>query len=851
MTRSTKQSLQVLVSTTLMITVTLSGCSDQVVLTTQNNETADTVAENPDLLVDTSRDNDDYWAALAQSYESFDTSNMLDFAFNLDISTRGTHGEWGPVRDWPLIATAAANLADGRIVAWASTGVSSFGGGVGTTFSTIYDPQSDNFTSINNADHDMFCAGVSMLPDGRVFSAAGGATVKDVSIFDLDQEEWVSSDPMIFSRWYPTSTTLPSGQVFSALGTKNTSAPELWTEGSGWKLSPGSSMQDVLSRPDTDLGTTDWYPMLYVAPNGTLFHPGPTRDMLSFNPGQAQGISHHGARESVADNRLYGASVMYDVGKMLLAGGGVPAVASALTIDVNGSSPLVSATNPPNHARTFPNTLVMPDGKVLMIGGTSAAIKFSDEGTILVPEMWDPDTGVWIELSPHAKPRNYHSTALLLKDGRVIAAGGGLCGGCATNHQNAEIYSPPYLFDSNGELASRPVISGGTAVASAGGTLNLTGSNNITEFNMIRLTGTTHHTNTDQRFIKLDSQSTGNRTYAAQLPDNPNVLIPGLYWVFGLNSDGVPSHGHTVEISVSSPTVNDSSHIARENLNRVQFEYYEGEWDALPNFDALTPVKSGMDTAISLEQSEQGDNYALRFTAKIEAPASGDYTFFLTSDDGSALYINGALVINHDGIHREVEQSATVNLGAGVYEIVVEYFENSSKQGLSVEWSGSHSARQSLQTAFVPFNTPIGEGTATAPVRYEFYEGTWNSMPNFDALTAISDGYQDALFLPPVSRADNYGLRLSTSINLPTSGNYTFYVGSDDGSRLYIDNDLIVDNDGVHRLIVEENSVNLAAGNHSLVLEYFENAGAARLFVDIEGPGIERQLITPFISGGN
>src|SRR6202030_2569246 len=112
---------------------------------------------------------------------------------------------------------------------------------------------------------------------------------------------------------------------------------------------------------------------------------------------------------------------------------------------------------------------------VFIVGGVSQdAIPFDDDFSVLAPELWDPVSQTFTQLAPMQTPRNYHSTAVLLPDGRVLVAGGGQCGSCATNHLNAEIYSPPYLFLANGSPAPRPVISSAPSTAQRGTTISVT-----------------------------------------------------------------------------------------------------------------------------------------------------------------------------------------------------------------------------------------------------------------------------------------------------------------------------------------------------------------------------------------
>ncbi|HEU4430585.1 MAG TPA: PKD domain-containing protein, partial [Myxococcota bacterium] len=145
--------------------------------------------------------------------------------------------------------------------------------------------------------------------------------------------------------------------------------------------------------------------------------------------------------------------------------------------------------------------------------------------------------------------RTYHSTALLLKDGRVLSAGGGACGnGCAANHLDGQIFSPPYLFAADGSPAPRPAITAAPALGEASAELWVATTGAISAFSMVRLSATTHAINTDQRFLPIDFVANGDGSYTLSLESNPNVLLPGYYWIFAVDTAGVPSLGHTFQV---------------------------------------------------------------------------------------------------------------------------------------------------------------------------------------------------------------------------------------------------------------------------------------------------------------
>ena len=90
------------------------------------------------------------------------------------------------------------------------------------------------------------------------------------------------------------------------------------------------------------------------------------------------------------------------------------------------------------------------------MGGNTSGLKFDDTGSILTAEIWNPTTGKWRVAADASVPRNYHSLALLMPDGRVLSAGGGL-GGNAADHRDGQLYTPAALFNADGTLATRPV----------------------------------------------------------------------------------------------------------------------------------------------------------------------------------------------------------------------------------------------------------------------------------------------------------------------------------------------------------------------------------------------------------
>ncbi|MFK7804158.1 MAG: putative Ig domain-containing protein [Anaerolineae bacterium] len=460
-------------------------------------------------------------------------------------------GEWGPVRTWPFAFASAANLPDGRIAVWGANNLRSFNGG-NFTYSSIWDPETDQLLSRNHNDHSMFCAIPTILEDGRVFANGGDGNSPKTSIFDYRTNQWNRTDNQNTGRWYPGSLVLPGDKVFTMLGRPGGPYPEVWEEGAGWSLLTGANLNNGVLNFSGYQST--WLPYLHLMPDGNVFHSGPTAQMNIINPAGNGSISSAGLSNTWYPK--YGSAVMYDEGKILFAGGGTnnESTNQAMILDFNGPNPTKTATTPMNNPRKFNNGVMLPTGEVIMLGGNTSGTEFSDSGSILEAEIWNPDTQVWRSVANASVPRNYHAVALLMPDGRVWSGGGGLCN-CAADHPNHQVYSPPYLFNADGSLADRPTINSAPDSAGYGATINVQASNDIQRFTMVKMSGVTHNLNSDQRFLNVDFTSPSNGSYSLTLNSNLNVLTPGYWMLFALDDQGVPSVSHALQIQHDSTAV--------------------------------------------------------------------------------------------------------------------------------------------------------------------------------------------------------------------------------------------------------------------------------------------------------
>lgn len=237
---------------------------------------------------------------------------------------------------------------------------------------------------------------------------------------------------------------------------------------------------------------------------------------------------------------------MYDVGKLLKLGGSenydaTEANDRAFVIDLTGgeTNVTVKRVGDLNYKRGYVNSVVLPTGEVVVVGGMGFVRVFSDRTAVFDAEIWNPKTGEFSLLpEPMTIPRTYHSTALLLRDGRVYVSGGGLCANCRENHFDVEILTPPYLLND----PVRPVIVNGPTTFLPGEMIEVTlDTDHPHTFSIVRFSSVTHSTNTDARRIPLEVSKQSGNTFHLAIPSNPNVVLFGHYFLFAMSSGGVPS----------------------------------------------------------------------------------------------------------------------------------------------------------------------------------------------------------------------------------------------------------------------------------------------------------------------
>jgi glycosidase len=533
-------------------------------------------------------------------------------------------GEWKPKFSLPNVAIHTHLLPDGKVLFWGRRDQPHltldehfctpqiWDPATGETKATPQPLAADGRTKVN-----LFCSGHTFLPDGRLLVVGGhwldGEGIDQASVYDYRANSWTALPAMNKGRWYPTAVTLHDGTALVMSGSfagPNGTQPineiqQVW-DGERW--------HELVNFHGMPL-----FPRVHAAPNGQVFMSGPLTQtyLLDTNgPGNWTPLPPPGG---LRDNsqRDYAPSVLYDVGKVTFIGGGndqptrIPTTAAEI-IDVAAANPAWRPTGNMHHPRRQHNATILPDGTVLVTGGTKGgggSLKnpgFNDlsPGEPIHPaELWDPATGQWTELAAEAVDRCYHSTAILLPDATVLSAGGGEYrpdgGGGGENapqdsHRDAQIYHPPYLF-----RGARPDLTAAPDEVGYGQSFPVGTSHpeEIALVSWIRLSSVTHSFNMDQRINFLAfSVARGGLTITA--PATADVCPPGYYMLFLLNKEKVPSISKILRIA--APAVPRRAATARASTPRTQPIPVEAQMSTAELDRAITGRAIGTSAAIGL-----------------------------------------------------------------------------------------------------------------------------------------------------------------------------------------------------------------------------------------------------------
>ena len=289
------------------------------------------------------------------------------------------------------------------------------------------------------------------------------------------------------------------------------------------------------------------YPFIHMLSDGRLIHVNGSEyatvtDILDLNTQSWSVVD-----SNIADG---GSSAMYLPDKIMKAGSAAdsqntgPSSNTTFVLDMTQPSPFWQQTASMIYPRTFFNLTSLPDGTVLATGGETDKNGGNIANAVYAAELWSPATKTWATMSSMQTPREYHGTALLLPDGRVVVSGMGADFGNVPDEKSAEFYSPPYLFK-----GARPTITEapGQIAYGQGFFVQTPDAASIASAVLIRTGSVTHFFDQNAHFVPVSfQQTTGGLTVTA--PANSKLAPPGYYMLFIVNANGVPSVAPFVQL---------------------------------------------------------------------------------------------------------------------------------------------------------------------------------------------------------------------------------------------------------------------------------------------------------------
>ena len=448
-----------------------------------------------------------------------------------------------------------------------------------------------------NAEN-IFCGSHAFSLSGQLVSISGLFRTKNVTLFDHNfPSQWKTPATMTNGRYYPTLTPLADGRLLATSGTyykPGGGGSELFNKTAEILTFTGSSSVKVTQTPAGNQQGVfiPMWPNIFLAPDGRIFKAGPDTSSRFFD------IENGFWSTPIAISSRYrfnGPAVEFGNGKIMLIGGAnTPGEDNVLQANgdvlikapqnyapgtnypagsdepillwyknrITASAEAIDLTQPKPSWRTLPEmtyarfrnyATVLPDGKILVTGGTA---KNTEGSSAIYPELFDPASESWSLLAPMAIPRLYHSAAMLLPDARVLVAGSSepaLTPG-ALNQPNFQFFKPPYLFknvDGKTLPADRPVIASAPGEVTHGDTFTINMKTNaaaIKQLAWIRLPSLTHSWNPNQHFVTVQSFTSTGNSISMRAPLDGNAAQPGHYMLFALDQSGVPSVAKIIRI---------------------------------------------------------------------------------------------------------------------------------------------------------------------------------------------------------------------------------------------------------------------------------------------------------------
>jgi len=279
--------------------------------------------------------------------------------------------------------------------------------------------------------------------------------------------------------------------------------------------------------------------------------------------------------------------------------------------------------------------------------------------------------------------------------------------------------------------------------------------------------------------------------------------------------------------------------------------------DVMPDLEGLTPAVVRKDKTVNYGSTgnkwkglDTADKFAARWTGGVEITQAGDYTFSINSDDGSIFYIDGVKLINNDGPHGMVTMSGTIDLAPGPHNIKLLFWERNGGAGMILSYSGPDTGGSMVVVPSHVLSVEAPTTTTTTPggLTAEFWY--LDSMPNNQQVMPDIEGTPpNEMRIDPevnygstgsnwrgLSKSERFAAKWTGAITIAASGEYTFYINSDDGSLLSLDGMLLCNNDYPHGMATVSGTVELSEGPHAIMLKFWERLGGAGMILSYSGP---------------
>ena len=482
-------------------------------------------------------------------------------------------GRWSSPFVIPVVGVSAVLLHTGKVMFWSYDPVNyhnpkKSNDGVGF----IWDPATREGYNIPPPEN-IWCAGQTILSDGRVYVAGGNLRYPDGNAppgqsawegtltnytFNPLANIWAKQPDMLRGRWYPTVTQLADNRVVITSGIDESGSGAI------------NNVVEVLT-PDPNIdgigrinavgfhNASGLYPLQFLLPSGKMLEAGPNADS-SFQLDPAT-WNWSGLPRLTSDHYYLGNGVSYTDASVLparqviMVSGGYnynPPLANApLAANewLDGFNPSAGWKPYPQWqtARHNANTVMLPDGALLTVGGNRGVYGYEDPefSAELYSRPADDVTGSWRKVAASAIQAAYHSSAILLPDATVLLSQDDMDSSAAAAFQHkAQVYSPPYLF-----RGPQPVITAAPAAARYGQSFQVsTNRNGVVSAVLVAPGATTHGNDMHQRVIKLQAQQTAGGLNLT-IPASSALVPPGYYMLFVVDSEGIPSVAKFVRIS--------------------------------------------------------------------------------------------------------------------------------------------------------------------------------------------------------------------------------------------------------------------------------------------------------------